>query len=235
MKWKLLLLVAVTLIILHIPYIGIFLQAANTMLHESGHALAGILTKSTVYDIQLFASTEGITRVAFHSWWSGVITGLAGYWFASVTVWLLAWMWSKNRDKGVLYFLILLSALNLLFWVRNPYGVAWVTLFLLLLFILSRLLSAPLRRSSTFVILLIILIDSIRSALTVFLIAVLRPHAAGDATLLAEWTTVPAPIWGALFFGQALFFGWMAARRLWSARPDSRRHIPARLSGDMPR
>lgn len=235
MKWKLLLLIAVTLIILHIPVVGIFFQAANTLMHESGHALAGVLTQSIVYDIQLFASTEGITRVAFHSHGSGIVTGMAGYAFASMIAWLLSLIWSRNQDFAVLLILLFISAVNLLFWVRNLYGIVWVSLFILVLFILSRVRNKSFRRSSTFVVVFIMLIDSVRSAFTVFILSVLHPHAAGDATLLAEFTLIPAPLWGALFFAQALLFGWMGARALWAARPFTRqlhKRADAYLRGD---
>lgn len=232
MKWRLILLIVVTLIVLHLPGIGLFLQAANTMIHESGHALAAVATQSEVFDIHLFSTTEGVTRVAFSSWEGGLITGMAGYIFASMFACMLASLWSRHKEMIVLTVLLVICAVNLLLWIRNVYGIVWAILFILLLLLLLCIRNRRWRHASTFILVLIIVIDSVRSAVTIFLTGLAQPQAAGDATLLAELTPLPAQAWGTLFLLQALFFGWIAVRCLWSVRPYShKKTFPSSTEG----
>lgn len=219
MKWRLLFLFLITFIVLQMPIVGIFLQAVNTMIHESGHAFATLISKGTVYDIQLFANTEGITRALLSNWQGGVFTALSGYIFASFFAYLLAVLWSHYKDHWVLALLLILSTINLIFWIRNIYGIVWVSIFIILLFILLRLRNDSIRHGATFIIIAIAMMDSVRSALIILLLSIQQPHAAGDATLLTELTGIPTYAWGFLFAFQGLIWCGIALRNVLSVKP----------------
>jgi hypothetical protein len=51
----------------------------GTWIHELGHAAACVLTGGGVYCIELHTPDSGVTYTWFPSWWSSVVTGMAGY------------------------------------------------------------------------------------------------------------------------------------------------------------
>ena len=210
-KWKVFLLTAVAVCILQLPYIGLFFQAANTLVHESGHALATWLANGRVQHIHLFSNTEGVTLAAISSQWGQIVTGLSGYTFASLFACLLAWIWYKQRTNVALVLLLTLSVINLFFWMRNVYGIVWVLGFMIFLLSLLLTKNTAWKNGASFVLLVMMVIDSIRSSFTVALISLWSPERAGDAALLEQMTFAPAAIWGILFFVQALFFGGLAS------------------------
>lgn len=219
-NWKRLFLLLLTLLVLQLPVIGPFLQAANTMIHETGHAAAGLLSRGEVYEIHLFANTEGITRVGFSSWWGAVLTGVSGYLFASWTAFLLAALWSRNKTRTVLFLMLAFSLCNLVLWIRNAYGIIWVACFILFLLFVLRLRRPGWRHSAAFILITIMVMDSVRSAFAVLLLSLMHPEQSGDAALLARFTTVPPAAWGTFFFLHSILFGWKAVRNLMSVRRD---------------
>jgi hypothetical protein len=53
----------------------------------------------------------------------------------------------------------------------------------------------------------VLLVESVSTAYDIFIISMIQPHAAGDATNLSLLTAfIPAQVWGGFFFVQALLF-----------------------------
>ena len=52
----------------------------------------------------------------------------------------------------------------------------------------------------------VLLVESVSTAYDIFIISLIQPHSAGDATNLSHLTAIiPAQGWGIFFFAQALF------------------------------
>ncbi|QED47894.1 M50 family metallopeptidase [Cytobacillus dafuensis] len=205
-SWKFFLFIGIAIILTNIPFIGNYVRLINTVIHESGHALMALIG-GKVHKISLFMNTEGVTYTSHNGWFSGFYTGIAGYVFSSMIAFLSFWLISRKKYKPLIVILLIFIGLNLVFWVRNFYGLFWLisfgALFILLL----------LKGSSTFVqnclllIASILLVESITSSFTILLLSFTQPFYAGDATGLAKATAfIPAQVWGIFFFVQAIAF-----------------------------
>lgn len=210
---KFFLFIGLAFILLHVPFIGNYFRMINTLIHESGHALIALIG-GEVHQISLFMNTEGVTYTSHSSWISGFFTGAAGYVASSLMAFLSFWLISKRKYKALVGILIGLLLLNIVFWVRNFYGVFWLLTFsagfLLLLFKGSQ----QLIQHCLLLIASILLVESISSAFTIQMLSFLQPHAAGDATGLARSTIlIPTQVWGILLFAQSLLFLWFGFKK----------------------
>lgn len=210
-KFFLFLLLAFLLI--HVPILGNYVKVINTLIHESGHALIALFG-GKVEKISLFMNSEGATYSNQSTWIGSFLTSLAGYTFASFMAFLSFLL--IGRKKGTLLIDILLGLifLNLIFWVRNPYGIFWLCSFAVAFLFLLIKGSQNLRDNLLLMIASILLVDSVQSAYEILYISVFQPQAAGDAANLAQLTVIiPAPIWGIFFFLQALWYCYFGLKR----------------------
>lgn len=200
---------AAALIVSRIPVIGKFFRSTNTLIHESGHAIITLLTSGNVVSIDLNSNTSGSATTQSKYWLFKIAIALAGYFFSSATAFLLFYLISKAKYTWVFYIFCAFAIVNLLFWVRNAYGIFWLLLFsgILALVYYYRIPEYMFATSVFFS--GIVLFESIFSAATVCWISMNEPSNAGDASLLKEFTFIPAPIWGMLFLAQALYFGYL--------------------------
>ncbi|WP_077215286.1 M50 family metallopeptidase [Bacillus dakarensis] len=198
--------IILTLILVNIPIFGNYIKIINTVIHESGHALMALFG-GKVQHISLFLNTEGVTYTSHSGWFGGFLTGVSGYVFSSFFAFLAFWLISRKKYKVFIVILLVFISGNLIFWVRNFYGIFWLVsfgaLFLLLLY----------KGSGAFVqyfllfIASVLMVESISSSYTIMLLSFIQPLAAGDATGLARATFfIPAQLWGIFFFCQALVF-----------------------------
>jgi hypothetical protein len=188
-------------------------KVINTLIHESGHALIALLG-GNVERISLFMNSEGATYSNQSTWIGSFFTSLAGYTFASFMAFLSFLLIGKNKQNVLIDILLGFIALNLIFWVRNPYGLFWLCSFAVAFLLLLIKGSQNLRNHLLLLIASILLVDSVQSAFEILYISVLQPLAAGDAANLAQLTVfIPAPIWGIFFFLQALWFCYYGLKR----------------------
>ncbi|ARK30574.1 hypothetical protein BkAM31D_12455 [Halalkalibacter krulwichiae] len=78
--------ILLALIVSFLPYLKSILGTIHTLIHETGHALAAILTSGKVYKIYLYSNTSGLAYTGSTSWLSSVIIAYAGYTFSSLVV-----------------------------------------------------------------------------------------------------------------------------------------------------
>ncbi|MBO0962857.1 M50 family metallopeptidase [Neobacillus sp. MM2021_6] len=209
---KFFLFLVIAFLLIHVPILGNYVKVVNTLIHESGHALIALLG-GKVETISLFMNSEGATVSSQSTWIGSFFTSLAGYTFASFMAFLSFLL--IGRKKGTLLIDILLAFifLNLIFWVRNPYGVFWLCSFAAAFLFLLIKGSQKVRDNLLLLIASILLVDSVQSAYEILLISVGQPQAAGDASNLAQLTILPAFIWGLFFFMQALWFCYFGLKR----------------------
>ncbi|MBU9712138.1 M50 family metallopeptidase [Evansella tamaricis] len=176
----------------------------NTLVHETGHAIVTLLTSGKVYSVSLFSNLEGVAITGYRSWFSGLIIFYSGYTFSTLMA-IASFHFIYLENSMMLFYLLVSFALvNLLLWVRNPYGIFWLLLFLLFAFVLELQGLNQIREMFIMLIASILLIQSITTAFTVFILSVMKSKQAGDATELAKLTSIPAFIWGMVFFGQSV-------------------------------
>ncbi len=190
----------------YIPGLGPYVSLFHTLIHETGHATMARLTGGRVRSISLFSNTEGVAQTSHTSWVGQVLTALAGYPFASLLSVLFIYALSAGFSAHAAAVLALLLLANLFLWVRNLIGWLWV-LSVIGLLLVFYVYANPFYFELTLTVLsLILLIQAWVSAWVIFSLSVKRKQRAGDATILAEYTRVPAVLWGSFFFIQASFF-----------------------------
>ncbi|MGJ7912698.1 M50 family metallopeptidase [Neobacillus sp. LXY-1] len=200
-------------LLIHVPIIGNYIRVIDTLIHESGHAFMALLG-GNVQTISLFSNSEGATLSNQTTWIGSFFTSLAGYTFASFMAFLAFLL--IGRRKQILLIDILLGFIfcNLIFWVRNPYGIFWLCSFAAgFLFLLIK--GTPAFRDHLLLLIAcILLVDSLQSAYEVMYLSIFYPQAAGDAANLANLTKiVPTLAWGVLFFLQAVCFCYYGLKR----------------------
>ncbi|WP_219638944.1 M50 family metallopeptidase [Cohnella sp. CFH 77786] len=211
MNWRWIGYFALAFVVIQIPVIGTFFKIADTMIHESSHAIMTLLLQEKVLQIELFANTEGVTYSEFSSRTSSILISAAGYTGSSIAALCLAVLCARGKHAASLWFFLLVAAVNLVLWVRNPFGMTWLALFI------GLLLFALWRRGNWTVVLSVglyvfVLAESVSGSFTILWLSLHSPASAGDAANLARDTLLPAGFWGALFMLQAIVFGFLSVR-----------------------
>jgi hypothetical protein len=186
-----------------------FAALANTLIHELSHGLMAIVTGGKVHKITLHRDTSGLAITKTKR--SRIIRALvayAGYTGSSAAAVGLFYLLQRGDYHTILLIFLGITAVSSLFWVRNLYGFLWSASFLLVIgYVVYKQYTALILHASIFFS-VVVLVDSITSAWTVCKLSVTNRYEAGDATSLAKATFIPAAVWGAVFFGQALYAGY---------------------------
>ncbi|MFS1514508.1 M50 family metallopeptidase [Chengkuizengella sp. SCS-71B] len=218
MRLKLFIMSIITVILMYIPFIGTFLRVINTMIHETGHALITLFTKGEVTRIELFSNLEGVTFTKYSLWISGFLSGISGYVFASMIAFVCILLWKNGRNKWLIHLLLYISVINLIFWVRNVYGILWLVCFIPFLIYLLVQKSQKVLENITLILSILLITTSFMSTIDILVLSLISPSRAGDATFLNSITYIPTLIWGILFFLQALFFAYISIKTVLSRK-----------------
>ena len=199
-KWvKTILFIALAAILTRwIPYSSFF-RNVDTMIHEFGHALMTLLVSGKVMYIHLFADHSGVTYSMVSGVGKGILISLAGYTSSALFASILFIWYRRNRIQMGLILLVLITVINLFFFVRNEFGVFWCIGFAVLTVVMIIVPWEWLRQGYYLLIAFILMSESVISALTLVLISVQQPSQAGDAANLASVTGIPSLIWAVLF------------------------------------
>ncbi|MEH7545428.1 MULTISPECIES: M50 family metallopeptidase [Bacillaceae] len=210
---KFFLFLAIAFILIHVPIIGNYVKIINTLIHETGHAIIALFG-GKVETISLFMNSEGATISDQSTWMGSFFTSLAGYTFASFMAFLSFLLLRRKKEILLIDLLLAFIFLNLIFWVRNPYGVFWLFSFACAFLFLLIKGSQGVRDHLLLLIAAILLVDSVQSTYEILFLSILQPQAAGDAANLAQLTGVlPAAFWGLFFFLQSLWFCFYGFKR----------------------
>ncbi|MDK8182978.1 M50 family metallopeptidase [Paenibacillus sp. UMB4589-SE434] len=197
--WKtILFIVGAAVLTRFIPFSSFF-KSVDTLIHEFGHALMTLLVSGKVWYIHLFADHSGVTYSSAAHAWQFIPIALAGYLTSALFAMLLFFLYSRGRTQVGLIVLTVLTAVCLLFFLRNSFGVTWGIGFILLS---GAVCFAPWRWLQEFYYLLvafICLVESVLSPLILVMLSVQSPSQAGDAANLARMTAIPALFWSLLF------------------------------------
>ncbi|MBM7655047.1 M50 family metallopeptidase [Neobacillus cucumis] len=211
MKFFIFLVIAYLLI--RVPIVGNYVRIINTLIHETGHAFIALLG-GKVETISLFMNSEGATISDQSTWIGSFFTSLAGYTFASFMAFLSFWLLREKRGIVLIDILLAFIFLNLIFWVRNPYGIFWLCSFAFAFLMLLIKGNQTVRDHLLLLIAAILLVDSVQSAYEILFISLIQPQSAGDAANLARLTGfLPAPFWGLFFFLQSILFCYLGLKR----------------------
>ncbi|SFK12531.1 Peptidase M50B-like [Halobacillus dabanensis] len=215
MKLQVISALILALILTQLPIAGKYFAILNTMIHESGHSLMALITGGEVRRVSLLPNTSGFALTGHTSWIGQVLTSLAGYVFASFFAFVFFWLVSRGQYKWMVYILMGFLLINLIFWVRNVYGLFWIFTFGAGFIWLLRSGHEQVVHYVLLFLASLILVESVTSAFEIMWISLVSPGQAGDAANLARATKfIPAPFWGILFFVQALYFALLSIKRV---------------------
>lgn len=198
-------LLASSLVITRLPIIGKFFRIVNTLIHESGHALMALVLSGNVHRIDLLSDTSGSALTASKNGFSRFLVSLAGYPASALFAYFCFYCIKQNAANYVIYVLIGISVFNLLFFVRNAYGIFWLICFLAIAAGVIYLNHAMLMYAFSLLCSFIVLTDAVISGIHLLVIAVKTPKAAGDAKNLNEATHLPVVIWALLLLAFSVF------------------------------
>ncbi|MDF2788059.1 MAG: hypothetical protein K0S80_1157 [Neobacillus sp.] len=205
-SFKFFLFIGLAFFLIQIPIIGDYFRIINTVIHESGHAFMALFG-GNVESISLYMNADGVTHGTQSIWILDFITCVAGYTIASLIAYVAFWLIKKKKHIFFIDMLLGVIIINLILWVRNPYGIFWLVSFGILF--LALLIKGSKKVIDNLVLLIasVLLVESVSTAYDIFTISIIQPHAAGDATNLSQLTAfIPPQVWGIYFFVQALFF-----------------------------
>jgi hypothetical protein len=188
-----------------IPFLGKFLNVLNTMIHESGHAIAALVTGGGVMNIKLSADTSGAAQTKSKYWIGKVFTSLAGYPVSSATALLFFWLIQEQKINYIFIIIISLILINLILWVRNAFGIIWLVVMGIICTLVYIYTSAKVKHYFVVFCAAIVLFQSVYSSITLLVIAIKNPSKSGDAKNLKDFTFLPSFIWAFLFVAIALF------------------------------
>lgn len=197
----------VVFILNRIPYVGKYLRVVNTLVHENGHAVGALIASGEVYAVELFSDRSGTTITKRANTKKGkFFIAFLGYPFGSAAAYVLFYLISINECNMVLYALACMAILNLMFYVRNNYGIFWLVTFTAIIFIVKFYGDEMIHYTFTSLLCGIMLFEALYSSIELITICRKKPKNAGDATDLASITKIPSMFWAILFFAQASFF-----------------------------
>ncbi|MEI7595322.1 MAG: M50 family metallopeptidase [Bacteroidota bacterium] len=204
--------VALSLILSRVPIIGKFIKCVNTLIHESGHAFTALITSGSVLEVELLSDTSGSATIVSKSWIAKVLVSISGYVFSSAVSFGMLYLLKHNYFNHILYFLIGLAVFNLIFWVRNLYGIIWILIFGALCGGVLYLKNENLTLVWLIVVCTIVFSDALFSTIELLFISIMQPKKSSDAVNLAKSTWLPAFIWALLFVGQAVGFAYLSVK-----------------------
>lgn len=204
-------------ILIRIPLIGVYFRTVNTLFHENGHALAAILLSGEVNRIELKNDTSGTALTKTPSGSRAMLVAFSGYPFAILCAALFFWLSGRGYEKTGLLILISLALINLTLFVRNTYGIVWLLTFSGIILLVNWLSEPVLTKIFFLCISQIVFAEAIFSTLVVFYLGLAKPRKAGDITILARLSHIPAAIWAILITGIVAGIAWFTFLRFFPA------------------
>lgn len=196
---------AIAIALNYLPKVGRIFKGFNTMVHESGHAFMSLLFSGEVVSVDILHTGEGVATTKSKSWFAKFFVSIAGYPFSSIISFLFSYLIFTSHYDYVLYITICFSVINLIFWVRNPYGIVWLIVtnaFLFSIFYFHLYLT---QYYTALFITAFIFTDAWISSWHILYLSIKEPKKAGDAKNLQSFALLPAFFWGLFFWLQASY------------------------------
>ena len=195
-----------------IPVVGKYFRGVNTLIHETGHALMALITSGEVLAVELFSDTSGTTITKSKGKFGQFLIAICGYPFSSAAALLLFYLIKIDAQMYIILILTAIAILNLIFLVRNWYGIFWLLSFIAILIGVWYNGNKTLIFATTVMFSGIVLTESIYSALQLVIIAFKNSSNSGDAKNLSGITFIPPIIWAILFLLQSIYFAYCVVK-----------------------
>lgn len=191
--------IIVALILTRVPIVGKYFQLFNTLIHEIGHSLAGILTFGKVNYMTLSMDTSGGASISSRNFLTSILVTLAGYPFASGISFVLIYMVTMGLYVYIMYSMIALALISIIFWIRNLFGLIWLIVAASLTSWVLFYGSSSLIIAYATTLVAVVFVDSFMSTLVLLEIIARDKEESGDAHNLRNKTGITEYFWGVLF------------------------------------
>lgn len=189
-----------------VPVISRYLSLINTFIHESGHAIMTLVTGGKNRSISLFKNGGGLAIGGTTSSFARFLVLLSGYTSSSASGFGIFYLLLHEHVRLVFFLFVGLIVINVVFWIRNFFGLLWILSFLGVFFLLYKYVPETALFNVFLFFAFVINIESFKSAITILKLSFKKPNQAGDATYLQEVTRMPSGVWGMFFAVQAAYF-----------------------------
>ena len=193
-------LLTICFVIIYIPVIGKYFRVLETMIHEGGHVLMALFTRTKIKKINLFSNTSGETHIVPSSTLKTILIGLVGYPFSSAAAWFSFWAIDNTYHRWFVIVLCGIIFLFLLAYIRNGFGIFWAITFLASNGYLLYAGEAAILNILAAIYADILFISSLASCFVIVYLSFKFPNKAGDATLINKATHIPTQIVGIILF-----------------------------------
>jgi len=195
------------LVVMYLPYIGKYIRVLETMIHEGGHVLMGLIVGADIGKVNLFSDTSGETHIVGAGKFKTALIAWVGYPFSSAFAYV--GFWAINHDYQYIFVMVLcvVALLFLLFYIRNKYGIFWA-----ITFIAANGYALFLQKIEIINIIAgiyadILFLSSLFSCIILFFLSFKTSNKAGDATLIYKSMRIPPQITALVLL---LVCGWIA-------------------------
>ena len=165
-----------------------------------------LFVSAKIHKIELFSNTSGAAITQSNNKFSQFLISISGYPLSSFSAFVFFYFIHQQNYYIILITLAALSLINLIFFVRNAYGIFWVISFLLILLSVLYFDDEFMKFAISVFFSSIILTESTISAFQILIISYRNPQESGDAFNLKKITFLPSIFWALLFVIQAVFF-----------------------------
>ena len=209
---EILLVISIAVALNYLPKIGRVFKGFNTLIHETGHAFMSLLFSGEVVSVDILHTGEGVATTKSKSWFSKFFISIAGYPFSSIISFLFAYLIFTEHYRIILYIIMSISVINIIFWVRNPYGLVWLIVTNALLFSIFYFHLSQTQYYTALFITAFVSIDAWVSSWHILYLSIKEPKKAGDSKNLQTFTFLPAFFWSLFFWAQASFFALLSVQ-----------------------
>ncbi|MFC7679152.1 M50 family metallopeptidase [Paenibacillus sp. GCM10028914] len=200
-----------------IPFSSWF-RIMDTMIHELGHAVTTLMLSGRVLSIALNPDHSGTTLSVLAPGWRTTLVSVSGYLSASLFAVLMFYGYAKRKQGEGLLLISGIALLMILLFVRNGYGLIWLTIFIVITLVFY-FLGTHIRNAYYLLLAFLSLEESVMGPFSLLVYSFRQPSGAGDAANLAYTTMLPAWIWSLLFLVFALWCAKLALSLFWRKRP----------------
>lgn len=183
------------------------LQMQNTLIHESFHIIATIITGGKAKSIKLNKNLSGLATGLTYTKWSAIIVTFAGYVGASIYSFFLVKYLLEENYQILFILLAIMYAIGLLF-IRNFYGIFWFVLIGSVFYGMYYLKYFELLKYIVAINVFLTMVEAFKTSLYVAKLSIIDKETETDATILNKLTKLPIAFWGLLFglIGSTSFF-----------------------------
>ena len=198
-------LIAAALLCVTIPGVGIAFKTVNTLVHEMGHAVVGLLFQGTVYRMELRTDASGSATIKSKNKLSVLLSGIAGYAGSAILSYFFFRWYAQGNLRLIFWILGIAGVTALLLWVRNLYGVLWLLVFVAIQGAALFLIPGPWDKYLCLFLIGLIWVENLRCVLYLTGLSFSQSKKAGDASLLHKMIGLPTFLWALLFLAFSLY------------------------------